>query len=141
MFIDARASFNLNRAPQTGETKCANSANPFLILIGCLATLLLLRNHLVVSPTQSLHRMQDSFNYVYRTQHPIADRSWRSIPTDHLGFILFHLLLKDDQIHQWNFTTTFCRPSREIMMQTQECYKPKLAELLQLPWRRVYATK
>ena len=45
-FTDARACFNLNRA-QRDETKCAENANPLLILICCLGTLLLLQNHLV----------------------------------------------------------------------------------------------
>ena len=37
--------------------------------------------------------MPDSFNYVDGTWHSIVDRTWRSIPTDHLVFILFHFLL------------------------------------------------
>ena len=53
----------------------------------------------IVSPTQSLHRMPDSFNYVDRTWHSIADRTWRSIPTDHLGLFYFIFCLKEDQIH------------------------------------------
>ena len=48
----------------------------------------------IVPPAQSSHRMPDSFNYVDRTRRSIADRTWRSIPTDHLDLILFHLLLK-----------------------------------------------
>ena len=47
-FIDARARFNLNRGTQRDKTKCEDGANSFLILIGCLGPLLLLRNHLDV---------------------------------------------------------------------------------------------
>ena len=60
----------------------------------------------MVSPTQSLHRMPDSFNYFDRTWHSIADRTWRSISTDHLGFNSFHLLLKrrpDSPVEFYNY--------------------------------------
>ena len=56
-FLDARACFNLNQGSQRDETKCAEGSNPFLILTGCLGTLLLLWNHLVIE-TPKGKRMQ-----------------------------------------------------------------------------------
>ena len=52
-FIVARARLNLNREAQRDKTKCADGADPFLILTGCLGTLLLLRKHMVKLRTGS----------------------------------------------------------------------------------------
>ena len=41
-----------------------------------------------------MYKLLDSFDYADRTWHSILDRTWRSIPTDHLGSNLPDLQVK-----------------------------------------------